>query len=165
MAVQEEINHKQVALMQKGAKVTWALLLKAMRAYKQHQKNKQTNPTIPQGKMTVQELAKKGQGMSALDLTDKDLKNFDKVMKKYGVDYAIMTDKKTKTPAGAPCPPTHTIFFKGKDADAINKAFDELTIDVTKSKGKPSVLAELKKFAEIVKNTVRDKVKNKENVR
>ena len=158
MAVQEEINHKQVALMQKGAKVTWALLLKAMRAYKQHQKNKQTNPTIPQGKMTVQELAKKGQGMTALDLDNKDLKNFDKVMKKYGVDYAIMTDKKTS-------PPTHTIFFKGKDADAINKAFDELTIDVTKSKGKPSVLAELKKFAEIVKNTVRDKVKNKENVR
>ena len=158
MAVQEEINHKQVALMQKGVKVTWALLLKAMRAYKQHQKNKQINPTIPQGKMTVQELAKKGQGMTALDLDNKDLKNFDKVMKKYGVDYAIMTDKKTS-------PPTHTIFFKGKDADAINKAFDELTIDVTKNKGKPSVLAELKKFAEIVKNTVRDKVKNKENVR
>ena len=158
MAVQEDINQKQVALMQKGAKVTWALLVKAMRAYKQHQTNKKINPTIPQGKMTVQELAKKGQGMSALDLTDKDLKNFDKVMKKYGVDYAIMTDKKTS-------PPTHTIFFKGKDADAINKAFDELTIDVTKTKGKPSVLAEIKKFAEIVKNTVRDKVKNKENVR
>ena len=158
MAVQEEINHKQVALMQKGAKVTWALLMKAIRAYKQHQTNKTINPTIPQGKMTVQELAKKGQGMTALDLDNKDLKNFDKVMKKYGVDYAIMTDKKTS-------PPTHTIFFKGKDADAINKAFDELTIDVTKSKGKPSVLAELKKFAEIVKNTVRDKVKNKENVR
>ena len=158
MAVQEEINHKQVALMQKGAKVTWALLMKAIRAYKQHQTNKTINPTIPQGKMTVQELAKKGQGMTALDLDNKDLKNFDKVMKKYGVDYAIMTDKKTS-------PPTHTIFFKGKDADAINKAFDELTIDVTKSKGKPSVLSELKKFAEIVKNTVRDKVKNKENVR
>lgn len=158
MAVQEEINHKQVALMQKGAKVTWVLLMKAIRAYKQHQNNKQINPTIPQGKMTVQELAKKGQGMTALDLDNKDLKNFDKVMKKYGVDYAIMTDKKTS-------PPTHTIFFKGKDADAINKAFDELTKDVTKTKGKPSVLAELKKFAEIVKNTVRDKVKKKEQTR
>ncbi len=158
MAVQEEINHKQVALMMKSAKVTWTMILKAIRAYKQHQTNKKINPHIPQGKMTVQELAKKGQGMTALDLDNKDLKNFDKVMKKYGVDYAIMTDKKTS-------PPTHTIFFKGKDADAINKAFDELTKDITKKQDRPSVLAELKKLAEIVKNTVRDKVKNKENVR
>lgn len=158
MAVQEDINHKQVALMQKGGKLTWELLVKAIRAYKQHQKNKKINPHIPQGKMTVQELAKQGQGMTALDLDNKDLKNFDKVMKKYGVDYAIMTDKKTNSP-------THTIFFKGKDADAINKAFDELTKDITKKQDRPSILTELKKLAEIVKNAVRDKVKNKENVR
>ncbi len=158
MAVQEEVNHKQVALMQKGAKVTWEMLLKAIKTYQQHQKNKQINPTIPQGKMTVQELAKKGQGMSTLDLDNKDLKNFDKTMKKYGVDYAIMTDKKTS-------PPTHTIFFKGKDADAIDRAFIDLTKQATRKQDKPSVLSELKKMAEIVKNTVRDKVKNKENVR
>lgn len=158
MAVQEDINHKQVALIQKGGKVTWALILKAIKAYQQHQKNKQHNPKIPQGKMTVKELAKKGHGMTALDLNNTDFKNFDKVMKKYGVDYAVMTDKKTS-------PPTHTIFFNGKDADAINKAFAELTKDITKKQDKPSVLSELKRMVEIVKNTVKDKVKNKENVR
>lgn len=157
MAVQEDINHKQVALMQKGVKLTGALIMKAIKAYQQHQKNKQASPDVPRGKMSVQELAKQGQGMTALDLNDKDIKNFDRIMKKYGVDYSVMTDKKTS-------PPTHTIFFKGKDADAINKAFEDLTKDITKTK-KPSVLTELKKFAEIVKNTVRDKVKNKENVR
>lgn len=156
MAVQEEINHKQVALVEKGTKVTYAMLVKAIRAYQQYRKNKQAN--VPHGKMSVQELAKKDSGMTALDLTDKDLKNFDRIMKKYSVDYAVMTNKKTS-------PPTHTIFFKGKDADAINKAFDELTEGFTKTKDKPSVLAELKKFAEIVKNTVVDKVKKKENVR
>lgn len=156
MAVQEEINHKQVALVEKGTKVTYAMLVKAIKAYQQYRRNKQAE--VPHGKMTVQELAKKDSGMTALDLTDKDLKNFDRIMKKYSVDYAVMTNKKTS-------PPTHTIFFKGKDADAINKAFDDLTKAFTKTKDKPSVLAELKKFAEIVKNTVVDKVKKKENVR
>lgn len=158
MPVQEEINNKQVALIQKGSKVTGAMILKAIRAYQQHQKNKQLYPEVPQGKMSVQELAKKGQGLTSLDLNDKDLKNFDRIMKKYGVDYAVMTDKKTK-------PPTHTIFFKGKDADAINKAFKELTEKMAEKQKKPSVLVELKKIAEIIKNTVRNKTKNKENTR
>lgn len=158
LAVQEEINNKQVALVQKGGKLTWALLLKAIKAYQQHQKNKQFNAKIPQGKMSVEQLAKKDQGMSALDLNDKDMKNFDKIMKKYGVDYAVMTDKKAT-------PPVHTIFFKGKDADAINKAFADLTKDITKKQTRPSVLTELRKMIEKVKNTVHEKVKNKEQTR
>lgn len=158
MAVQEEINNKQVAIAIKGAKVTGSLIFKGIRMYQQHLKNKKMHPDIPQGKQTVEQLAKQGQGMTSLDLNDKDLKNFDKIMKKYGVDYAIMTDKNDN-------PPTHTIFFKGKDADAINKAFSDLTKSITKNKARPSVLAELKNLIEVVKNTVRDKVKNKEQTR
>ena len=158
MAVQEEINHKQVALVQKGAKVSYHMLIKAIRAYQQHQKNKKLHPAIPQGKMSVKELAQKGQGMTSIDLDNQDLKKFDRVMRKYGVDYAIMTDKKTK-------PPTHTLFFKGKDGDAIDKAFSDLTTKVAKKEKRPSVLAELKKMIVLVANTARDKVKKKEHTR
>lgn len=158
LAVGEEINSKQVVLIEKGAKVTYQMLIRAIRSYQQYQKNKQANPKIPQGKITVKQLAKKDQGMSVLDLNDKDITKFDKIMKKYSVDYAVMTNKKAD-------PPIHTIFFKGKDADSINKAFDEIAQSMKKVKGKPSVLKELKNMIEIVKNTSRDKVKNKENVR
>ncbi len=98
---------------------------------------------------------KQGQGMTSLDMNDTDIKMFDRTMKKFGVDYAVIKNKDTT-------PPTHTIFFKGKDADAINKALTDFTKSNTKQQDRPSVLAELKKQVEVVKNTVRDKVKNKD---
>ena len=154
MSVQEEINHKNVAFMTSASKITSRTLLKLMKAYLQHHKNKQLDKQIPHGKQSVKELAKQGQGMTSLDLNDADIKKFDRIMKKYGVDYAVMTNKKTS-------PPTHTLFFKAKDADAITKAFTEFTEKVIEKNSRPSVLAELKKYAEIVKNAVIDSVKNR----
>ncbi|WP_317854839.1 PcfB family protein [Chakrabartyella piscis] len=160
MSVQEEVNHKNIAFVTSTTKITGRTLLKLAKAYLNHQKNKQVNKQIPQGKQSVKNLAKQGQGMTSLDLNDADIKKFDRIMKKYGIDYAVMTDKKTS-------PPTHTLFFKAKDADATTKAFTEFTVQATKKITRPSVLVELKKCAEIVKATVMDKVKNraKEQIR
>ncbi len=154
MSVQEEVNHKNIAFVTSTSKMTGRALLKLAQAYLRHQKNKQLNKQIPHGKQSVKDLAKQGQGMTSLDLNDADIKKFDRIMKKYGIDYAVMTDKKTS-------PPTHTMFFKAKDSDAITKAFTEFTAKVMAKSSRPSVLAELKKCAEIVKNTVMDKVKNR----
>lgn len=156
--MQEEVNQKAIALTTNASKLTGRTLLKLVQMYIRHQKNKKLNPNFPQGKQDVKTLAKQGQGMSSLDMNDKDVKLFDRVMKKYGVDYAIMSDKKAD-------PPSHTIFFKGKDADAVTKAFEEFTSNLTKKVSKPSVLSQLKQFAELVKNTVIDKVKHKEQTR
>ena len=153
--MQEDINHRSVAFSVRATKLTGAGLLKLARMYLQHQKNKKLYPHIPQGKQPVKNLIKQGQGVSSLDINDSDIKLFDKTMKKYGVDYSIVTDK-TSTP------PQHTLFFKGKDADAITKAFTDFTVQSTQKVEKPSVLAQLRKFAEIVKNTVIDKVKHKD---
>ena len=152
--MQEEINHKSIALTTTTAKLTGRGLLKLLQIYLQHQKNKKIHPNIPQGKQSVKDLAKQGQGMNSLDMNDNDIKHFDRIMKKYGVDYSVMTDKKRT-------PPTHTLFFKGKDVDAITKAFTEFTAQATKKVTRPSVLAQLKQFAELVKHTVSDKVKNR----
>lgn len=155
MSIQEDIDQRSIALTTRAAKVTGHTLYKAIRIYMQHCKNKKNYPNIPQGKQTVKALAKQGQGMTSLDMNDNDIKLFDRLMRKYGVDYAIMTNKKTK-------PPTHTIFFKGKDADAVTKAFSEFTSEITKKQSKKSVLAELKQFIELVKNTTINKVRNKD---
>lgn len=158
MSIQEDIDQRSIALSTKAARLTGHTLYKLLRMYLQHRKNKKLHPNIPQGKQTVKQLAKQGQGMTSLDMNDNDIKLFDRLMKKYGVDYSIMTDKKTK-------PPTHTIFFKGKDTDAITKAFGEFTAQVTKKATRPSVIAQLKELIEVVKNTVVNKVKNKEHTR
>ena len=155
MSVQEDINHRSIAFTTRTTKVTAHTLYKMIRMYMQHRKNHKLHSNIPQGKQTVKQLAKQGQGMTTLDMNDNDIKLFDRLMKKYGVDYAIMTDKKTT-------PPTHTIFFKGKDADAVTKAFGQFTAQITKKATRPSVIAQLREMTEIVKNAVVSKVKNKE---
>lgn len=156
--MQEEVNQRAIALVTRAGKITGSTLFKLLRAYLQHIKKQQLQPNIPQGKQTVKQLAKQGQGMTSLDMNDKDIRLFAKVMRKYGVDYAVMKDKKTN-------PPTYTIFFKGKDADAVTKAFTEFTTEITKKATRPSVLEKLKSLIEKVKNSVVDKVKYKEQSR
>lgn len=75
--------------------------------------------------------------------------------KKYGVDFAIKKDKTVS-------PPKYLVFFKGRDADAITAAFTEFTAKTMEKAARPSVLAQLRKFTELVRNTITDRVKNRE---
>jgi hypothetical protein len=57
------------------------------------------------------------------------------------------------------------VFFKARDADALTAAFTEFTSRTVNKAHKPSVLAQLRKFAELVKNNVIDKVRRREQER
>ena len=86
------------------------------------------------------------------------IKEFEKIARKYGVDYAVKKDRSTS-------PPKYLIFFKGRDADALTAAFTEYTSKKVKKAEKterPSVLAKLSQFKEMVKNAVVDRTKRKE---
>ncbi|WP_313527600.1 PcfB family protein [Anaerotignum sp.] len=152
--MQEEVEHKTVALAINASKLTAKEFKKAILKFLAYLKDKQNHPNIPQGKQSVKQLAKQGQGMTSIEITDQNIKDFERVAKKYGVDFAVMKDKHE-------IPPKYVVFFKGKDADAITNAFKEYTADMVKKAARPSVLAELRKLAQIAKNTVIDKVKHK----
>lgn len=152
--MQEEVEHKTVALAINASKLTAKEFKKAILKFLAYLKDKQNHPNIPQGKQSVKQLAKQGQGMTSIEITDQNIKDFERVAKKYGVDFAVMKDKHE-------IPPKYVVFFKGKDADAITNAFKEYTADMVKKAARPSVLAELRKLAQIAKNTVVDKVKHK----
>lgn len=153
--MQEDVEHKTVALAISASKLTGRELKKAIVKLLAHLKDKQTHPDIPQGKQSVKQLAKQGQGMTSIEITDQNIKDFERVAKKYGVDFAVMKDKHE-------IPPKYVVFFKGKDADAITNAFKEYTTDMVKKAARPSALAELRKLAELAKNTVIQKVKHKD---
>lgn len=93
--------------------------------------------------------------MTSIEITDQNIKDFERVAKKYGVDFAVMKAKHE-------IPPKYVVYFKGKDADAITNAFKEYTADMVKKAARPSVLAELRKLAELAKNTIIQKVKHKD---
>ena len=153
--MQEEVEQKTVALIISTGKLTGRELKKAMLKVLAHMKDKKNHPNIPQGKQSVKQLAGQGQGMTSIEITDQNIKDFERVARKYGVDFAVMKDKHE-------VPPKYVIYFKGKDADAITNAFKEYTSDMVKKAARPSVLAELRKLAELVKNTIVQKVKHKD---
>ena len=93
--------------------------------------------------------------MSNIEITDKNIKSFEKSARKYGVDFAVKKDKNVK-------PPKYFVFFKGRDADAITAAFTDFTAKTVRKAERPSALTQLRKFTEIVRNTVSDRVKNKD---
>ena len=97
------------------------------------------------GKQSVKTLIRQGQGVSSIPLADEGLKDFQKIAKKYEVDFAVVKDKEAS-------PSVYTVFFKAKDTDAITRILQDYSAKQVKkpSVEKTSVLEKLKKFKEIV---------------
>lgn len=152
--MQEEVRDKSVALVirvgKTGGKLTAGLLKWAMRRYLAQIRN----PAVHHGKQTVKQLVRQGAGVQNIEITDKNIKSFEKVARKYGVDFALKKD---------PANGRYLVFFKAQDADALNAAFAEYTAKtVNRGKRKPSLLATLSHFKEVVANNTRHTEKHRE---
>ena len=154
--MQEEVTQKTIALYVKvgkgAARLTEQALQKAIQKFLE-QKSKPAH-----GKQTMRQLMKQNAGVSNIEITDPSIKEFEKIARKYGVDYAVKKDRSSS-------PPKYLIFFKGRDADTLTAAFTEYTSKKVKKAEKterPSVLAKLSQFKEMVKNAVVDRTKRKE---
>ena len=99
--------------------------------------------TVPTGKQTVKELIGQGQGVSSIDIAKTDLRGFEATARKFGIDYAIRKDASER-------PAKYLVFFKARDADAMTAAFNEYSQKVLRREERPSVLAQLRKFKELV---------------
>ena len=51
-----------------------------------------------QEKVTVKELAKQNAGMVNIEITDKNIKSFERYARKYGINYALKKDKSKEPP-------------------------------------------------------------------
>lgn len=152
--MQEQVNEKTVALTVRGANMTGRLLAKAMVSALRKMKRARDAP--PHGKQTLKQLAKQNAGLSNIEITDRNIKSFEPYARKYGIDFALKRDVSVT-------PPKWLVFFKARDADAMTAAFSEFSAKTLKrSAAKSSLLAQLNKFKELVKNTVVDRVKNKD---
>ncbi len=152
--MQEDLQHRTIVLSTNTSKMTARTLLKLIQMYLAHRKNKSVNSEIPQGKQTVKELAKQNQGMTSMEITNENIKCFEKYARKYGIDFAMQKDS-TQTP------PKFLVFFKARDQDAILAAFKDFTSEITKKATRPSVHKNLEILKEKVKSMTVNKVKNK----
>ena len=138
------------------AKLTGRIFKAAICKYLEHRKNKQRDgPVIPHGKQTVKQLIGQNQGVSTIESNDPDIKSFERIARKYGVDYAI---KKVKTEDK----PKYVIFFKARDADALTQAFTEYTRKSVEKEKRPSVLEKLHDLTEKMQNRILERTKTKQ---
>ena len=153
--MQEEVTQKTIALVIKTAKLDASVLKAAMKMYLNHRKQKAQET---HGKTSVKKLVGDGVGVSSIEITDGNIKSFERVAKKYNVDFAIKKDKTTE-------PPKYLVFFKGRDADVVAQAFKEFVYGNEKKKGRVSLREKLKRFKDAVsqnKNRERSREKNKD---
>ena len=158
--MQEEVENRTVNLAISTTKLTFRTIVNGYNAWKRHHQAKVTQKTaqLPVGKQSIKELIGQNQGVSSIPIEKTDLKGFEQVARKYGVDYAITKDQNVM-------PPKYTVFFKAKDADALTSAFEEFTNRKLKAKEKPSVLEQLDKLKELVATILPDKVRHKSQER
>ena len=93
--------------------------------------------------------------MANIEITDKNIRDFDRVARKYGVDYALKKDKSGEIPK-------YLVFFKARDGDALTAAFKEYTAKTERRKERPSVLQTLRRLKEQAATIDTPKVRKKE---
>lgn len=89
-----------------------------------------------------------------MEIEDKSIKDFERIARKYGVDYAIKKDKTADKPK-------YLVFFKARNGDTLNAAMNEYANKQLKKQTKPLLLKRLKSLGEFVKNR-EPKVRNKD---
>lgn len=149
--MQDEVRDKSVALVirvgKNGGKLTADLLKWAIRQY-QRQANEPHH-----GKQSVKSLVGQGDGVQNIEITDKNIKSFERVARKYGVDFALKKD---------PAQGRYLVFFKARDADALNAAFAEYTAKtLNRQRGKSSIKKQLSHFKQLVMGQSVDREKHR----
>lgn len=154
--MQEEVTGKSVALIIDGAKMSEQVLEKALQKFLEAQKNK--SPKMHRGKQTLKQLAGQNAGLANIEISDRNIKAFTHVAKKYHVDFALKKDTTAEQPR-------YLVFFKSRDADAITAAFQEFASRKMGREEKPSIRERLAQAREQAAQKVEHRALDREKVK
>ena len=146
--MQEDIENRAVALAIKSVKLTGHGLKVAIAKYLAHRKEQKLH-TAPTGRQTVKQLMRQGQSVSNIEITDGNIKSFQRVARKYSVNYALKKDTSGEIPK-------YLVFFKARDADALTAAFQEYAAREIRREKKPTIQVQLQKAQ--VKRKTRERI-------
>ena len=174
--MQDEVSERTVTLAIRTTKMTAIVFFRALQKYLQKRQQskwmrKQSKATTEgyRGRMTIKELMRDRAGLSSIEINDENIKGFEKTARKYGIEYALKKDSSQN-------PPQYLVFFKGKDADVIQMAFNEYVQKRLKAKEQSSVRMKLQELQakrkakdrehpEKTRNKTHKKIKRREVVR
>lgn len=167
--MQDEVNEKTVSLCIRCGKVTANLLKAAMKkalVKMEQEKQKLKGQKQPKqdkedktykGKQSMDKLMKQNVQLSNIEITDGNIKSFERVAKKYSIDFSLKKDVNADSPR-------YYVFFKARDADVMTAAFKEYTGQSLNKDKKPSVRKKLQQAISksLKKHRELEKTKGKE---
>lgn len=167
--MQDEVNEKTVSLCIRCGKVTANLLKAAMKkalTKMEQEKQKLQGQKQPKqdkedktykGKQSMDKLMKQNVQLSNIEITDGNIKSFERVAKKYSIDFSLKKDVNAD-------PPRYYVFFKARDVDVMTAAFKEYTGQLLNKDKKPSVRKKLQQAISksLKKHRELEKTKGKE---
>lgn len=150
--MQDEVNEKTMALCIKGGKISAQILKAALtKLLAEIEKKKQQSKKMggqnrcKRGKQSIKSLQQSGAQLTNIVVTDNNIKSFDRVARKYGIDYSL---KKVEQEGKS----EYLVFFKAKDVDVMTAAFKEYTSETLKKQKRESVRQKLEKVKEELSN-------------
>ena len=175
IVLQDEVNEKVVSLCIRGGKISAqilkASLQKLLREMEQSQKRQkisgkgQKKETVYHGKQSMEKLKAHNQELSNIEVTDGNIRSFEKYARKYDIDYCLKKDRSAEPPkyyVFFKAKEVDSMFFKARDADVMTAAFKEYTGWQLKKSKKVSVRKKLYLAMErVAKHRQREKMKQK----
>ena len=144
--MQDEVNTKVVAIMIKGGKISAEVLKKALDKFVQEIEKAQKQmqqPKTYRGKQSIKHLMSQNAAISNIEVTDGNIKSFERTASKYGLDFALKKD------------------VSGRDVDVMTAAFKEFSAKTVKQKEQPSIRHKLDQEKAQSKAQHKEKVKVK----
>lgn len=162
--MQDEVNEKTVVLVintgKKGLHLTASMLRAAIRKYLQHlEKQKQiaekNAERLPEGRQTMKDLMRHNARLTNIEVTDCNIRDFEKTARKYNIDFALKKDKAAEKPR-------YLVFFKARDVDVMTAAFKEYSARTVLKQKKPSVMKKLYLYRQKVNQRQREKTRERD---
>ena len=155
--MQDEVNTKVVAIAIRGSKISAEMLVKALRKFVEELEKAQRDASRPKtykGKQSIKHLMEQNAAINNIEVTDGNIKAFERTARKYGIDFALKKDSSEQ-------PPRYLVFFKGRDVDVMTQAFKEFSARAAKKQERPSLREQLAQKREQSKAKHREKIKVK----
>ena len=163
--MQDEINEKVVVLVinsgKKGFRLTASMLKTAIQKYLQYQekqkalKQNRAEKSNPEGRQTLKDLMKQNTQLTNIEVTDRNIRDFERVARKYNVDFALKKDKLSEKPR-------YLVFFKARDVDVMTAAFKEYSSLTALKKSRPSIRKKLLYYQQKINQKHRDRTRQRD---
>ena len=140
----DTLSRKSLAYTFKATNITYVVVLKAIDRLLQGKTKEKT------GQQSVKDLRKKG-SLEVVDISEQNLKNLKRYLKKFGMDYSILKNKTKDN--------QYTLFFRTYDSEILNKVMSDYL--QKQYKEKKSIKEKINIIRQKSINKTREKPKNK----